>query len=53
MFAAKVSFLAQNSKASHLARIALNDRALALDPNYVWALRKEAFNLATFVSTDF
>jgi tetratricopeptide (TPR) repeat protein len=53
MFAAKAPSLAQNSKASHLARIALNDRALALDPNYVWALRKDAFNLASFVSTDF
>jgi tetratricopeptide (TPR) repeat protein len=45
--------LRQASKADILAKIALNERALALDPNYVWALREYALNLAFLVLTGF
>ena len=41
------------SKADLLAKIALNERALALDPNYVWALRDAAFNLGVLVLSGF
>ncbi len=41
--------LAQWSRANLLARIALSERALALDPNYVWALRDAAINLGILV----
>ena len=36
-----------------LAKIALIERALALDPNYVWALREDARNLAILVLNGF
>ena len=42
MFAANTSSLSQISKENYLAKIALVDRALAVDPNYVWALRSSA-----------
>jgi adenylate cyclase len=45
--------LGQGSKADLLARIALNERALALDPNYVWALRDAARNLGFLVLSGF
>jgi adenylate cyclase len=45
--------LGQGSKADLLARIALNERALALDPNYVWALRDAAINLGFLVLSGF
>jgi TolB-like protein len=53
MFAAKATSLQSPTKANHLARIALNERALALDPYYVWALRECALNLAFLVLTGF
>jgi adenylate cyclase len=53
MFAAKATSLQQVSKVNFLARIALNERALALDPNYVWALREGALNLAFLVLNEF
>jgi Flp pilus assembly protein TadD len=53
MIAARATSMRQNSKASLLARIALNERALTLDPNYVWALREDAVNLAYLVSSGF
>jgi adenylate cyclase len=53
MFAANATSLVQESKANRLARIALSERALALDPNYVWALRDAARNLAFFVLAGF
>ena len=53
MFAAKATSLQQVSKASFLVRIALNERALDLDPNYVWALREGALNLAFLVLNEF
>ena len=52
MFAARATSLQQISTASLLARIALNERALALDSNYVWALRDAALNLAFLVAND-
>ena len=45
--------LGQGSKADLLAKIALNERALALDPNYVWALRDAAINLGFLVLNGF
>jgi adenylate cyclase len=51
MFATLASSL--GSKTDLLAKIALNERALALDPNYVWALRDAALNLAFFVLNGF
>jgi tetratricopeptide (TPR) repeat protein len=53
MFAAKVTSLRQGSKANFLARIALNERALTLDPDYVWALREGALNIAFLVINEF
>jgi adenylate cyclase len=54
MFAANATSLVQeDSKANRLARIALSERALALDPNYVWALRDAGRNLAFFVLNGF
>jgi tetratricopeptide (TPR) repeat protein len=53
MFAAKATSLGPSSKANLLARIALNERALALDPNHIWALQEEAFNLAFLLLNDF
>ena len=53
MFAANATSLAQHSKANRLARIALSERALALDPNYVWALRDAGRNLAFLVLGGF
>jgi tetratricopeptide (TPR) repeat protein len=53
MFAAQATSLAQDSKANRLTRIALNERALALDPDYVWALRDAALNLAFLVLSGF
>jgi tetratricopeptide (TPR) repeat protein len=45
--------LAQGSKADLLARIALDERAQALDPNDVWALRDAAINLGFLVLNAF
>ncbi len=45
--------LAQGSKADLLARITLNERALALDPNYGWALEDAAGNLGVLVLLNF
>ena len=45
--------LRQGSKADLLAKIALNERALALDPNYVWALGDAASNLGFLVLSGF
>ncbi len=42
LLASLVTPLQQNSKANLLAQIALLERALALDPNYVIALRRDA-----------
>jgi adenylate cyclase len=42
MIASTVSSLGPTSKEHYLARMALVDRALALDPNYVWALQSSA-----------
>jgi adenylate cyclase len=53
MFAAQATSLMKDTKAGRLARIALNERALALDPNYVWALREAALNLAFLVLGGF
>jgi hypothetical protein len=53
MFAAKATSLRPPTKPNLLARIALNERALALDPNYVWALREDALSLAYLVLTGF
>jgi class 3 adenylate cyclase/TolB-like protein/Flp pilus assembly protein TadD len=53
MFASRATSLAPTSKANLLARISLNERSLALDPNYVWALRDEALNLAFLVLNGF
>ena len=49
MFGTQASSLAQDPKTDLLARIALCERALALDPNYVWALRDAAANLAVLM----
>jgi tetratricopeptide (TPR) repeat protein len=53
MFAANTSSLSQISKENYLAKIALMDRALALDPNYVWALRSSARMHADLVLDGF
>jgi tetratricopeptide (TPR) repeat protein len=54
MFAAMATPLeSQISKASCLAQIALIERALALDPNYVWALREGARIHANLVAFGF
>jgi adenylate cyclase len=45
--------LEQGSKADLLARVAVDERALALDPNYVWALRDAAINLGFLVLSGF
>jgi hypothetical protein len=45
--------LRQASKADILAKIALNERALALDPNFVWALEDAAENLGYLVLSGF
>ena len=53
MFAAYASNMLQNSKPAIQAQIALIDRALALDPNYVWALRAKARRHADLVILGF
>jgi adenylate cyclase len=53
MFAATTSSLSQISKENWLASIALMDRALAIDPNYVWALRASARAHANLVLDGF
>jgi DNA-binding winged helix-turn-helix (wHTH) protein/TolB-like protein len=53
MFAAETSSLSQISKENYLASIALIDRALAIDPNYVWALRTSARAHANLVLDGF
>ena len=50
MFAARATSLSQLSKENNLARIALIERALALDPDYVWALRENARTHANLVN---
>jgi adenylate cyclase len=53
MFAQDATPLLHISKASILARIVLIERALALDPDYVWALREMARKRADFVNRRF
>ena len=53
MFGTQASSLAQDPKTDLLARIAHCERALALDPNYVWALRDAALNLGFLVLGGF
>jgi DNA-binding winged helix-turn-helix (wHTH) protein/TolB-like protein len=53
MFAAYASDMLQISKAAIEAQIALIDRALALDPNYVWALRAKGRRHADLVIHGF
>jgi adenylate cyclase len=51
MFAASATSLQPVSKENFLKKISLVERALALDPNYVWALRMDARLHADFVQT--
>jgi DNA-binding winged helix-turn-helix (wHTH) protein/TolB-like protein/tetratricopeptide (TPR) repeat protein len=53
MFAASGTSLSSQTKENDLARIALMDRALALDPNYLWALRMDARMHADLVGNGF
>ena len=53
MYAENATPLQQISKANIQAKIALIDRALALDPNYVWALREMARKRADLVNNGF
>ena len=53
MIAALGTSLASNTKENHLAAIALMDRALALDPNYLWALQMDARTRANLVVEGF
>jgi adenylate cyclase len=53
MFASRVTSLAPTLEPNLRARIALIERSLALDPNYVWALRDEAFCRALLVLNGF
>ena len=50
MFAQDTTALRSISKANNLAQIALIERALALDPDYVWALRENARKRANRVN---
>jgi class 3 adenylate cyclase/TolB-like protein len=52
ILAAQATSLQPTTKANLLARIALEERALALDPNYVFALRDEAANLIYLIRND-
>jgi adenylate cyclase len=51
MFAQDTTALRNVSKANNLAQIALIERALALDPGYVWALRENARKRANRVNS--
>jgi adenylate cyclase len=53
MFAENATPLQQISKVNNQAKIALIDRALALDPDYVWALRELARKHADLVNLGF
>jgi adenylate cyclase len=53
MYAENATSLRQISKAHTQAKIALIDRALALDPDYVWALREMARKRADLVNNGF
>jgi adenylate cyclase len=53
MFAASGTSLTSNTKESYRAAIALMDRALALDPNYLWALQMDLRMHANLVSQGF
>ena len=53
MLAASTSSLTLQSKSSTLARIALIERALALDPDYVWALRQNGRKHADLVNRGY
>ena len=53
MFAALGTSLTSITKENELASIALMDRALALDPNYLWALQMDARMHANLVSAGF
>jgi tetratricopeptide (TPR) repeat protein len=53
MFAASGTALTSVTKENDLARIALMDRALALDPNYLWALQMDAQIRANLVVQGF
>jgi class 3 adenylate cyclase/TolB-like protein len=51
MFASQVSSLSSVSKEHYQTRLGFIERALALDPDYVWALRQGARLLADMVLT--
>ena len=53
MFAASGTSLTFITKENDLAAIALMDRALALDPNYLWALQMDARMHANLVDKSF
>jgi adenylate cyclase len=53
MFAANTTPLTHISKENSLARMALVGRALAIDPNYLWALRFDGRLHADFVFNGF
>jgi len=53
MIASRASSLIPVSKEHYLTKMSLVDRALALDPNYVWALRSSARLNADFVMTGY
>ncbi len=53
MFAASATSLQPLSKENFIKKMALVERALALDPNYVWALSRDAYWHTSFVLTGF
>ena len=53
MFAASRRTLMQSSKENILGQLALIERALVLDPSYVWALRESARKHANLVTSGF
>jgi adenylate cyclase len=53
MIAASVTSLQQITKQAYLARLSLIERALALDPNFLWALQKDGRVRADLVFSGF
>jgi Flp pilus assembly protein TadD len=53
MIAASVSSLLPSTKNNFLAKIALVDKALALDPDYLWALRTSAALSANLILSGY
>ena len=53
MIASAVTALQQGSKEATLAQIALIERALAIDPDYIWALSDDARLHTNLVRNDF